>query len=66
MENPGILLSRERILSLLQEETLGDPPEDNTLSVYISRLRQQIGRGYIETERSFGYRFSKNVQIINL
>lgn len=65
MENPGILLSRERILSLLQEETLGDPPEDNTLSVYISRLRQQIGRGYIETERSFGYRFSKNVQRIN-
>ena len=35
--------------------------EDNTLSVYIKRLRQKLGEdgAYIETVRGMGYRFRK-------
>ena len=57
INHPGLLLSREKILDLLQEETMDDPVEDNTLSVHVSRLRRKIGNEYIETVRSFGYRF---------
>jgi len=57
MENPGLLLSREKILTFLEEESFSDPVEDNTLSVHISRLRKKIGEERIETVRSFGYRF---------
>ena len=38
--------------------------DDNTLSVYMNRLRSKLGEdaAYIETVRGIGYRFVKNRQ----
>ena len=57
MENPGLLFSRDRLIERLNADPAEDPLEDNTVSVYISRLRGAIGSRYIETVRGFGYRF---------
>lgn len=64
MQNHGILLRREQILEKLWD-SVEDYVEDNTLSVQISRLRQQIGKyetsDYIETVRGMGYRWCQPV-----
>lgn len=64
MQNHGILLRREQILEKLWD-SVDDYVEDNTLSVQISRLRQQIGKyeagDYIETVRGMGYRWCQPV-----
>lgn len=64
MQNHGILLRRELILGRLWDSA-GEFVENNTLSVQISRLRQQIGRfgteDYIETIRGLGYRWCQPV-----
>lgn len=64
MQNHGILLRREQILERLWDSA-GEFVEDNTLSVQISRLRQQIGHfgteDYIETIRGLGYRWCQPV-----
>ena len=62
MENPGILLTRERLLSAIDREAAEDAVDDNTLSVQISRLRKALPKGMIETERGFGYRFRGEVR----
>ena len=58
MQNPGILLKRDRLLSALDRESLDELLEDNTLTVQISRLRKAIPKELIETVRGFGYRFT--------
>lgn len=61
MQNPGILLKRDRLLSALDRESLDELLEDNTLTVQISRLRKAIPKELIETVRGFGYRFTGTV-----
>ncbi|MGN1187214.1 MAG: response regulator transcription factor [Lachnospiraceae bacterium] len=61
MDNPGILISRERLLELMWDID-GEFVDDNTLSVAVSRLRKKIGKykdnEYIETVRGIGYRWN--------
>lgn len=65
MSKPGILMKREEILRELLEgaEAFFD---ENTLSVYIKRLREKLEDNprepqYIVTQRGFGYKWNKNV-----
>ncbi|MBR3348748.1 MAG: response regulator transcription factor [Solobacterium sp.] len=51
------LLSRDQILDLLYDD-LGEYVSDNTLTVYIKRLRDKLGADFIETVRGVGYRLS--------
>lgn len=58
----GQVLSRTQILSKLWDEA-GDFVNDNTLSVYIKRLRRKLGdteeNQLIQTVRGMGYRMEK-------
>ncbi len=58
INNAGNILSRQQILNILWDD-LGNYVNDNTLTVYIKRLRKKLddeeGR-YIETVRGIGYR----------
>ncbi len=55
MTHPDQLLSKTRLTEHVYEE---DRDRDsNVLEVYIRRLREKIGRDYIETRRGQGYRF---------
>lgn len=65
MENPGILLSRDRLLTASAGDFSDEDLEENTLNVRISRLRMKIGAGFIETVRGFGYRFTGEVRKIH-
>ena len=62
MQNPGILITRERLLSELDQDTYTDGAENNTLNVQISRLRKAVPKNLIRTERGFGYRFTGRVR----
>lgn len=54
--NKGQMLSRSRILETLWDAA-GNFVEDNTLTVYIKRLREKLGdAASIETVRGMGYR----------
>ena len=65
LQNPGVLLSKENILN----ELFGDEGayvEENTLSVYIKRLREKIEDTpskpeYITTKRGLGYIWLREV-----
>ena len=61
LQNRGQLLKRNRILEILWDEA-GNFVNDNTLTVYIRRLRRKLdddeGR-YIETVRGSGYRLKE-------
>lgn len=55
-ENKGVLLSRTRILEKIWDID-GNFVEDNTLTVYVKRLREKLGDAInIETVRGMGYR----------
>lgn len=61
MQNPNHLLTREMILDLLWDGN-GNYVDDNTLSVYIRRLRSKIedtpnAPAFLLTERGFGYKW---------
>lgn len=65
VSKPGILLKREEILNELMEgaEAFFD---ENTLSVYIKRIREKIENNpgkpeYIVTQRGLGYKWNKDV-----
>ena len=58
LQHRGQVISRSAIMEQLYDID-GEFFEDNTLSVYIKRLRQKLGEdgAYIETVRGMGYRF---------
>ena len=61
MQNPNHLMTREMILDLLWDGN-GNYVDDNTLSVYIRRLRSKIedtpnAPVFLLTERGFGYKW---------
>ena len=60
LQHRGQVISRSAIMEQLYDID-GEVFEDNTLSVYIKRLRQKLGEdgAYIETVRGMGYRFRK-------
>lgn len=54
--NKGVLLSRSQILDKIWDAD-GNFVEDNTLTVYVKRLREKLGEAInIETVRGIGYR----------
>ena len=53
--NPNKLLTKSKLIESLYE--LDSDPGSNVLEVYISRLRQKIGKHRIITRRSQGYMF---------
>ncbi len=54
--NRGVLLSRSQILDKIWDID-GNFVEDNTLTVYIKRIREKLGDSInIETIRGMGYR----------
>lgn len=55
LRNRGQLLSRGQILNQLWDAA-GDYVNDNTLTVYVKRLREKLGDGVIQTVRGIGYR----------
>ena len=59
--NADVVLSRNTLLERLYDVD-GVFIDDNTLSVYLKRLRDKLGEDadYIETVRGVGYRFLKN------
>ena len=62
LRNPNHLLSREMILDRMWDGN-GNYVDDNTLSVYIRRLRNKIEENpnapkYLLTERGFGYKWA--------
>lgn len=66
MINPNKVLSRNTILEKLWDIE-GDFIDDNTLSVYIRRLREKIEKDssdplYIKTVRGVGYKWDKGVE----
>lgn len=60
VQNEGLVLTRNQLMERLYdtEESFID---DNTLSVYMKRLRNKLAEdaGFIETVRGVGYRFKK-------
>lgn len=58
LRGKGITIIRERLMEDISERT-NSYVEDNTLSVYISRLKKKLGdfqgKSYIETSRGYGY-----------
>ena len=67
MNKPKVLMKREEILSELLE---GEDPffDENTLSVYIKRIRDKIEDNprepqYIVNQRGLGYKWNKDMQI---
>ena len=54
--NKGVLLSRQQLLDKIWDID-GNFVEDNTLTVYVKRLREKLGEAIkIETVRGMGYR----------
>lgn len=55
-QNQGILLTREQLLERIWDIG-GEFVEDNTLTVYVKRLRQKLGEAFsVTTVRGIGYR----------
>lgn len=56
LKNKGILVTRDMIINRIWDES-GKFVNDNTLSVYIKRIREKIGReDIIKTVKGVGYR----------
>lgn len=65
VQNTGIVVTRERILDELWDHT-GNFVDDNTLSVYIRRLREKLEPDpahprYLITVRGFGYKWNEQI-----
>ena len=60
IQHEGQVLSRNQLLERLYDVD-GQFIDDNTLSVYMKRLRSKLGEdaAWIETVRGVGYRFKK-------
>jgi DNA-binding response OmpR family regulator len=59
LSNPNVLLTKSRLIESLYE--MDTDPDSNVLEVYISRLRQKIGKHRIVTRRSQGYIFKDSI-----
>lgn len=57
LRNAGRVLTRKILLQTIWDDS-GLYIDDNTLSVHISRLREKVGAGRIETVRGVGYRWT--------
>lgn len=57
MLNAGKVLSKSRLTEHVYE--YDDDRDSNVLEVYVNRLRQKLGRDWIETRRGQGYVFRK-------
>lgn len=53
--NAGQIVSRERLLDEIWDSS-GNIVNDNTLTVYIKRIREKIGDKYIQTIKGMGYK----------
>lgn len=65
VRNTGIVVTRDRILDELWDHT-GNFVDDNTLSVYIRRLREKLEPDpahpcYLITVRGFGYKWNEQI-----
>ena len=56
MRHPGQVLSREQLLSAVWG--LDFDPGSNVVEVYVSYLRNKLGRQRVETVRGMGYRLT--------
>ena len=56
VKNAGLIVPRGTLLERIWDID-GDFIDDNTLTVYVSRLREKIGKDRIETVRGVGYRY---------
>jgi len=56
MRHPGQVLSREQLLSSVWG--LDFDPGSNVVEVYVSYLRNKLGRQRVETVRGMGYRLT--------
>lgn len=54
-KNSGKVLTREQILERIWDLS-GNYVEDNTLTVYIKRLRKKLDTNIIKTVKGLGYR----------
>lgn len=57
LETPGQIITRERILDEIWSAS-GSIVNDNTVSVYIKRLREKLGAKTILTVKNLGYRLN--------
>ncbi|MBR1758285.1 MAG: response regulator transcription factor [Lachnospiraceae bacterium] len=57
-QNRGRTLTRDQILGKIWD-IAGNVVEDNTLTVYIRRIRNKLGENVIETVKGIGYRIDK-------
>ena len=55
LQNRGRTVTREQILGKIWDYA-GNVVEDNTLTVYIRRIRSKLGDDLIETVKGIGYR----------
>jgi len=66
LNNSGNILSRQQILSAIWDDA-GNFVNDNTLTVYIKRLREKLGANdenqIITTVRGLGYRMERNTGV---
>lgn len=59
VENAGRVVTRESILDKIWDFS-GNDVNDNTLTVYIKRIREKLGRDdVIKTIKGIGYRVDK-------
>jgi DNA-binding response OmpR family regulator len=56
MQSPGVVLSKERLLSAVWGYHF--EPGSNVVDVYVRRLRSKLGQGTIETVRGRGYQLA--------
>lgn len=59
MLNPGKLLSKTTLTEHVYQ--LDSDKDSNVIEVYVNRLRQKLGSGYIQTRRGQGYIFGKTM-----
>ncbi len=61
MQNHGAVVTREMIFEKIWD-IAGNYVNDNTLSVYIRRIRQKLGTGQIKTVKGAGYRMERTYE----
>ena len=57
MVNPSKIVSKSELSERIYEED--QIKDSNVIEVYVNRLRQRLGKDYIETRRGQGYRLKE-------